>query len=167
MWMRNLNIPVALQNEEWASYLKSMNDLNFDVSRRGWIGDYPDASNFIELLESNNGNNNTGWKNTEFDRLMRASRIELNPVRRLEILQQGEALILDQMPVLPLFSDISNNLVKPYVRGYVASPTEELTVEDYWIDHDWRPGRPSAPVEETRNRLPFSRPTSGLQDRTK
>jgi oligopeptide transport system substrate-binding protein len=154
MWMKHLNIPVALQNEEWASYLKSMNDLNYDVCRRGWIGDYPDASNFIELSESTNGNNNTGWKSAEFDGLMRASRIELNPVKRLEILRQSEALMLDQVPVLPIFSDISNNLVKPYLRGYVASPTEELTVEDYWIDHSWRPGQPIRPVEETTLRPP-------------
>jgi ABC-type oligopeptide transport system substrate-binding subunit len=162
MWMKNLNIPVALLNEEWASYLKSINDLDFDVARRGWIGDYPDPSNFIELLESTNGNNNTGWKNAEFDRLMRASRVELNPVKRLQILAQGEALMLEQMPVLPIFSDISNNLVKPYLRGYVASPTEELTVEDYWIDHNWRPGQPVRPVEETKQAVPRRIPAAML-----
>ncbi|MSO18968.1 MAG: peptide ABC transporter substrate-binding protein [Acidobacteria bacterium] len=154
MWMQNLNIQVALRNEEWASYLKSANELNFDVARRGWITDYPDPSNFNDLLESTNGNNNTGWVNKDYDQMMAAARIELNPLRRFNILQQSEALLLREMPVLPIFSDVSNNLVKPYVRGFRHSPTEELTIDEYWIDHNWRANSPSGPIEQSRNETP-------------
>jgi oligopeptide transport system substrate-binding protein len=148
MWIQNLNIPVVLRNEEWASYLKSTNELDFDVARRGWVADYPDPSTFLELMESTNGNNNTGWKNAEFDRLMNESRMELDPMRRFNILQTGEGIVLRESPVLPIFSDVSNNLVKPYLRGFRHSPTEELNVDEYWIDHAWK--KSVGAVEETR-----------------
>ncbi|MGH9783095.1 MAG: peptide ABC transporter substrate-binding protein, partial [Terriglobia bacterium] len=138
MWARNLNIQVALRNEEWASYLKSTNSLEFDIARRGWIADYPDPSSFADLMESTNGNNNTGWANSEYDRLVRAARQETYPVRRMSLLQQSEAILLAEMPVLPIYTYVSNNLIKPYVRGFVPSPTEEFPLDEFWIDRDWR-----------------------------
>ncbi|MGH9785210.1 MAG: ABC transporter substrate-binding protein, partial [Terriglobia bacterium] len=138
MWTRNLNIQVALRNEEWASYLKSTNSLEYDIARRGWIADYPDPSSFTDLMEGTNGNNNTGWSNPEYDRLIRAARQETDPVRRMSLLQQSEAILLEEMPVLPIYTYASNNLIKPYVRGFVPSPTEEFPLDEFWIDRDWR-----------------------------
>jgi oligopeptide transport system substrate-binding protein len=165
MWIQTLNIPVALRNEEWASYLKSTNELDFDIARRGWVADYPDPSNFLELMESTNGNNNTGWKSQEFDRLMNESRMELDPMRRFNILQMGERLVLRESPVLPIFSDVSNNLVKPYLRGFRHSPTEELTIEEYWIDHAWK--KSGGAVEETRRKSQNVIARSSSQDSAK
>jgi ABC-type oligopeptide transport system substrate-binding subunit len=138
MWARNLNIQVALRNEEWASYLKSANNLEFDIARRGWIADYPDPSTFTDLMESTNGNNNTGWKNAAYDRLISLARQESDPVRRMNLLQQSEVILLEEMPVLPIYTYTSNNLIKPYVRGFRPSPTEEFPLDEFWIDHAWR-----------------------------
>ncbi len=138
MWVTHLNIRVTLRNEEWASYLKSMNNLEFDLLRRGWIADYPDPSTFNELFESTSGNNNTGWKNPEYDRLLGLARREADPLERLRILARSEELFLKELPILPIYTYASNYLVKPYVKGFQPSPTDELSVEQYWIDYNWR-----------------------------
>jgi ABC-type oligopeptide transport system substrate-binding subunit len=138
MWGRTLNIQVTLRNEEWASYLKSTNNLEYDVARAGWIADYPDPSTFTDLLESTNGNNRTGWKNAAYDKFLSLARQERDPLERMKLLQRSEAILLDELPVLPIYTYASNNLIKPYVRGFVPSPTEEFPLDEFWIDHDWR-----------------------------
>ncbi|OFV96762.1 MAG: hypothetical protein A3H94_07740 [Acidobacteria bacterium RIFCSPLOWO2_02_FULL_60_20] len=148
MWTKYLNIRVTLHNEEWATYLKDMNQLNFDIMRRGWVADYPDPSTFIELMESTNGNNNTGWKNAEYDRLMTLERNEIDPARRMEIMQQAEEIVLRELPVIPIYTYASNNLIKPYVRGFRASPTEQYPIHELWIDYDWRQ-HPNAGIEDS------------------
>ena len=138
MWAKTLNIQVALRNEEWASYLKSTNSLEFDIARRGWIADYPDPSTFTDLMESTNGNNNTGWKNAAYDRFISLARQERDPLERMKLLQRSEAILLDDIPVLPIYTYASNNLIKPYVRGFRPSPTEEFPLDEFWIDYEWR-----------------------------
>ena len=137
MWMKTLNIQVALRNEEWASYLKSTNNLEFDVARRGWIADYPDPSTFTDLMESTNGNNNTGWKNAVYDRFISLARQERDPLERMKLLARSEAILLEDIPVLPIYTYSSNNLIKPYVRGFLPSPTEEFPLDEFWIDYEW------------------------------
>ena len=138
MWAKTLHIEVSLRNEEWASYLKSRNTLNYDIARAGWIADYPDPSTFSDLMESTNGNNNTGWKNPEYDRLLSLARQETDPLRRMGILQRSEALLLQDLPILPIYTYASNNLIKPYVRGFRPSPTEQFPLEELWIDYQWK-----------------------------
>jgi ABC-type oligopeptide transport system substrate-binding subunit len=138
MWAKNLKIQVSLHNEEWASYLKSRNNQQYDVARAGWVADYPDPSTFTELMESTNGNNRTGWKNAEYDRLLVLARRALDPLERLKLMQQSEALLLDQLPVLPLYTYTTNELIKPYVRGFYPSPLDEHLLNEVWIDRQWR-----------------------------
>lgn len=149
MWSKNLNISVKVRNEEWASYLKSRRNLQYDVVRAGWIGDYPDPSTFTDLLESNNGNNDSGWKNPAYDRLIASARDEPDPFKRMEILRKSEAMALDEMPILPLYTYASNQLIKPYVRGIGGSPTDQHLLNKVWIDHEWTKHRASA--EEKRD----------------
>ena len=138
MWAKNLNIRVALHNEEWASYLKSRNDLEYDVARAGWIGDYPDVSTFTELLQGNNGNNNTGWKNPEYDNLLGLARQESDPARRMDLFKRSEAILLNDLPVIPIYTYASNNLINPYVRGIYATPTDDHPLTEVCIDRRWR-----------------------------
>ena len=138
MWAKNLNIRVSLRNEEWASYLKSRSSLDYDIARAGWIGDYPDPSSFTDLLESTNGNNNTGWKNPEYDRLLALSRREADPLRRMGLLQQSEALLLEDLPVLPIYTGAINDLRKPYVRGIYPTSLDIHPLNEVCIDRRWR-----------------------------
>ncbi|MBI4465560.1 MAG: peptide ABC transporter substrate-binding protein [Acidobacteria bacterium] len=137
MWARNLNIQVSLRNEEWASYLKSLANRDYDIARQGWIADYPDPSTFTDLLESTNGNNHTGWKNEAYDRLLIQAREDPDSQRRLETLRSAEAILLEELPVLPLYTYASNSLIKPYVRGLYPSPMDQHPLTAVWIDRDW------------------------------
>src|SRR5690606_27508440 len=103
MWRKNLGVEVTLMNTEWKVYLDQLTILNYDLARSGWIGDYVDPNTFLELWKTDNGNNNTGWSNSEYDSILdRASR-EFDPRRRMELLAEAEEILLSEMPVIPLF----------------------------------------------------------------
>ncbi len=69
---KNLNIDVAAYNQEWQSYLQSTRSLDYDLSRSAWVGDYEDPNTFLDLWITNGGNNQTGWGNVVYDRLLEA-----------------------------------------------------------------------------------------------
>lgn len=138
MWAKYLHIHIRLHNEEWAAFLKTRKNLEYDIARDGWIGDYPDPSAFIDLMESTNGNNDTGWKNAEYDRLLALSRRETDPKKRLHILRQCEEILLREVPVIPLYTYASNSLIKPYVRGIYPTSQDVHPLNEVCIDRHWR-----------------------------
>jgi oligopeptide transport system substrate-binding protein len=70
---KNLNIDVSAYNQEWQSYLQSCRSLDYDVARSAWVGDYEDPNTFLSLFITNGGNNQTGWGNVIYDRLLDAA----------------------------------------------------------------------------------------------
>lgn len=75
---RNLNINAVAYNQEWQSYQQSTSNMDYDVSRYGWVGDYEDPNTFLDIWLTNGGNNRTGWGSLVYDRLVEsANNVEL------------------------------------------------------------------------------------------
>jgi oligopeptide transport system substrate-binding protein len=70
---RNLNLDVSAYNQEWQSYQQSTRSLDYDLSRAAWVGDYEDPNTFLDMFTTNGGNNQTGWSNLVYDRLLEAA----------------------------------------------------------------------------------------------
>jgi oligopeptide transport system substrate-binding protein len=117
MWRAHLSIDIELKNTEWKVYLDMQSRLEFDVLRRGWIGDYNDPNTFIDLFTTTNGNNNTGFSNAEYDRLVHAASRELDPAKRMKMLRDAEAILMDELPVVPIYFYVTKNMWKPGVTG--------------------------------------------------
>ena len=118
MWKKELGIDVQLYNQEWKVYLATREAMDFDILRAGWFGDYNDAYSFLSLGESDNGNNHSGWKHPEYDQLLKQSTITLEPKRREELFQQAEEILIEEMPVIPLYFYVSSKLVDNSVNGW-------------------------------------------------
>ncbi|HUL50944.1 MAG TPA: peptide ABC transporter substrate-binding protein, partial [Candidatus Nitrosotalea sp.] len=121
MWKKELNIHVTVRNEEFKVFLDSQRRLAYDLSLSLWIGDYPDPSTFLDLLTTDNGNNQTGYSNPEYDRLIGQAAQTLDPARRYDIFQHAEALIMNEAPVIPLFFGTHVFLCRPEVKQYRLS----------------------------------------------
>jgi oligopeptide transport system substrate-binding protein len=91
------------------------------VFRADWIGDYDDAATFAERMLSTSGLNDTGYASPAYDALVLQARSEPDPARRRELLQQAEGVLLQDLPVLPLYFYVSKHLVKPRVGGWQAN----------------------------------------------
>lgn len=118
MWKDALNIDVTLANQEWKVYLDSVDQMNFQMARRGWIGDYVDPNNFLDLFLCGGGNNSTGFCDPVFDDMIQqqAPRAKTRE-ERYAIFDAAETRLMEQMPIIPIYTYTSNHLIHPSVQG--------------------------------------------------
>ena len=117
-WHSNLGIDVTIDNSEWQVYLDKLTNLDYDVARMGWIGDYNDAYTFLEQYDSaDNGNNDTGWENPEYAKLLKQSITETDADARIDLMKQAEAISMTEFPVAPIYFYTNLSVKKDYVEN--------------------------------------------------
>ncbi len=117
MWRVNLGVQVDLVNQEWKVYLDSQDTLNYDLSRAGWIADYVDPNTFFDLWRTGDGNNDTGFSNPDYDRMLQEALNTANDVDRMAVYAKMDALLMDEIPFLPLYF---------YTRTFALNPAVNL-----------------------------------------
>ena len=123
MWRENLGVDVQIQQADTAQFFQDVEDGRYQMFVLGWIMDYPDPENILNIhFESDAPNNNTGYSNPQVDQLLEDAIQETDPQRRIELYQQAEQLILNDVPWFPLFFDRFHVLIKPYVNNYLIPP---------------------------------------------
>jgi len=90
----------------------------------GWIMDYPDPENVLDLLfHGESRQNNTRYNNPDVNSKLEQARTEQDSEARLRLYQDVERTLLEDAAWIPLFFDRSYMLVKPYVQGFTLPPT--------------------------------------------
>ena len=134
MWKTELGIHIELHNQEWKAYLSTREAGDFDILRAAWFGDYDDPNTFLSLGMSENGNNHTHWANPHYDQLLRRAAAEQDPEARKQLFQTAETLLLEEMPLIPLYFYVTRRLIHPSVKGWYPSildihPYQEIYLE--------------------------------------
>jgi len=149
VWKRVLGIKVKLLNQEWKVYLDTQKQLTYQVSRAGWIGDYPDPNTYVDLFVTGGENNKTGWGNARYDELVRAAAVELDPEARLGILYEAEQLLLEELPILPIYSYVDQNVVAPRLGGFYPNLQDtHMPKFWYWMDDEELDAKRAAYADE-------------------
>jgi len=133
-WEKNLGITASTRNEEWGSYQSSIRTAQFDVARRAWIADYIDPNSHLDIMVTDGENNNTGWSNAEYDELIAAARAETDEQKRFELFHRAERILMDQLPLIPIYYYVDKNMVKQNVRGFYRNPLDQHPLSEIWID---------------------------------
>lgn len=119
MW-EPLHVDVELFNSEVAVHYDALQENDFDgVGRAGWLMDYNDPINMLELLRSDIIYNYGRYNNDEFDALLRQSANITDVEERSAILRQAEELAMSETAVLPIYYYVSKNVVAPHVCGFL------------------------------------------------
>ena len=119
MW-RQIYVNAELHNADVAVHYNDLEVGDFQVARAGWIADYPDAQNFLFLLQTNSGVLNYGrYSVPEFDTLMEQAALTTNLTERARIMQQAEAIALADNANIPIYYYVSKNLVGTHVSGFI------------------------------------------------
>ncbi len=135
MWRQNLGIEVQVQQVEWATFLDDLKRYKYQAFELGWIADYPDPQNFLDILfHSQSHDNTTRYSNPEVDRLLEQARVEQDPQRRIQLYQQAEQIIVQDAPWIPLTFGKEYVLVKPWVKNYVVSPIIIPVLKDVVVE---------------------------------
>jgi oligopeptide transport system substrate-binding protein len=120
MWRRELGIEIAIVQREARTHLASLAAGDYTLAFMTAIPDYDGASDVFSQLTSAHPLNYPHWKNPEFDRLVAQAGQLADPAARNAAYRQAEALLLAEMPVVPLYFNAQNFLVSPRVRGWQA-----------------------------------------------
>jgi oligopeptide transport system substrate-binding protein len=119
IWKRELGIEVTVYTRSFGAHSDAVAEGNYQIARGGWQGDYPDPSNFLELLQGDHSFNHTQWSNAGYDGLVEEAAAVEDAATRLRMLSKAEAILLTDSPILPLFHFGSVTLIKPEVQGFV------------------------------------------------
>jgi oligopeptide transport system substrate-binding protein len=135
-WKRTLGVDVTPYNQPWSTFQASQRNLDYTVCRAGWIGDYLDPNTFLDMFVSDGANNETGWGNKEYDRLIEEAAVEVETVKRMKLLEQAEAILMDESPIIPLYFRVNKNLIRPYVSGLHNNPLDTHPLKNIAVDQE-------------------------------
>ncbi|MFN0065097.1 MAG: peptide ABC transporter substrate-binding protein [Chlamydiales bacterium] len=127
-WQQTFDLQVDLCATEYQLYRAQCRQGNCQVGTGEWIADYHDPISFLELFKYHNdsktgsGMNNTNWENPKFISLLDRSTVEKNPAIRRALLKEAEELLMEEMPIAPLYHHAFDYVKKDYVQDVVLSP---------------------------------------------
>ncbi len=127
MWKTTFGANVSLVNLDVASHYGYLQEGGkYNVARAGWVADYADAENFLNLsVSSNTTFNYSKFNNAEFDALMKKSYDEKDPAARSKLLHDAEAILMKEQPVAPLLTQADLWLVSNRVKGWEDNAANE------------------------------------------
>jgi oligopeptide transport system substrate-binding protein len=122
-WKQNLGVTIPLKNMEWKTFLTYRKKLEFSgFGRAGWVGDYMDPFTFLNLFYGDPNDSSSGWHDAKYDKMLDDANAELDEMKRFEKLAQAELMMMQEQPVIPLQTQATNWIKKPYVKGMYPNP---------------------------------------------
>ncbi|MGQ9682962.1 MAG: peptide ABC transporter substrate-binding protein [Anaerolineae bacterium] len=136
MLRESLGVEVRVEMTPWARFLDDLNRRRLGFYMLGWIADYPDAQDFMDILfHSQSAENHMAYSNPEVDRLLEKARVEADRDTRLVLYQQAEELVVMDAPWVPLWHSRDYVLVKPYVKGVVFTGATRPWLKDVYLEY--------------------------------
>jgi oligopeptide transport system substrate-binding protein len=135
MYAQALGVNIEVQVVDWNVYLSGLDRQEYQMYSLGWIGDYPDPQNFLDMLfHSGSAYNHGGYNNPELDALVEQARVEGDRQERLALYQSAEELLVQDAVWIPLYHSAGHYLVKPYVKDLVISSQETLNLDQVYVE---------------------------------
>jgi oligopeptide transport system substrate-binding protein len=161
-WRRELGINAKLLNQEWKVYLDTQSNLRYDVSRSAWIGDYIDPNTFLDMFVTGGENNKTGWGDARYDERIEGAKNEVDPERRRALFYEAEALLMEELPILPIYSYVTQNMINPRLGGFPGNLLDEQFPKWWYLmgDEELAAKRALQPAEWERVDAPG--PAAGI-----
>jgi ABC-type oligopeptide transport system substrate-binding subunit len=122
LWSEHLGAKVELLNEEFRSLISKIQEMQVTQAfRLSWAGDYKDPLTFLQLFQTDNPNNLTGYNNPEFDNLLARARQEVDPDTRFALLRDAEGIALADHPIIPIYFFVNKHMLASDIVGYYPS----------------------------------------------
>ena len=126
-------LKVSMINEEWKVFISSRHAGDYQLARDGWQADYNDASSFLNLLVSNNPQNNNKYNNPKYDALILQAAKTTDLKKRQIIFQNAAKIGFEDYPVIAIYDWASTHLVKTYIGGYSGKNALDHMYSKYYF----------------------------------
>lgn len=138
-----LNISVSIKQVEWATHLETVDAGGVSFFRFGWIADYPEPDNFLNLfygkMVPKDGGispiNSTRYINPVFDSLYELGLTTMDREQRMELYRKAEQIAMNEAPVMLTFYDEDYRFLQPWVRGYRNNAMDRRPYKFVWFDY--------------------------------
>ena len=132
--LRDIWVYIDIDAIDSAVHGRNMIEGNYDLGAASWFADFNDASNFLDLLRSDAGNNYGGYRNPAFDAMLDAAQREPDAKRRGRILAAAERMALKDYPWIPMRFRTTQDLVQSYVKGWVDNGRDLNRTRWLWLE---------------------------------
>lgn len=114
-------VKITVSNVPFKTRLARSDSGAFDVVMTAWSADFADPISFLELMTSDNAQNDGKWKNEEYDRLIDASKnADVNdPAKRWDDMVKAEKILMEDQGVAPIYQRSQPWMVKPSVKNII------------------------------------------------
>jgi oligopeptide transport system substrate-binding protein len=126
-WLENLGLEVNWQALSFSAFLKRLAAEQPEIHVSGWQVDIPDPENLLGMAE---WEQDSGWQNETYERLIEEARGVMDPGQRLQLYQQADRIFIQQAAIVPVYYDRRHVLLKPWVRRFPSS----ALIDWYWKD---------------------------------
>ncbi len=133
MWLK-LGVQVQINNMEMSSIFAKRRALDYSILRSEWVADFADPKSFLDVFRRGSSNNHTGWNSPAYDALLHEADRTTDSSARAKLMQQAEAVLLDELPVIPLYYFTTVRLVHPAVRGWHPLPLDRHPYKHAWLE---------------------------------
>ena len=123
MWKENLGIDVEIATMDWATFQQYRKTTDCEIARQGWLGDYTDPATFFDLFTSTAGTNDGHYNNPKYDELVIGARTEQDPATRMAMYHEAEAIIMNDMGVIPIVFYADDVISQTNFTGYGVTGT--------------------------------------------
>lgn len=136
-WYEALGIEIELESVDKKYLLHLLKGRNYQIALSFWIAQYRDPINIFERFKyRENVKNYPNWQNERYISLLKQSCESRSDKKRFELLDQAEALFLEEMPLAPIFHWNAAYITQPYVRTLGKAPICNGFFERVYIDVD-------------------------------
>jgi oligopeptide transport system substrate-binding protein len=118
VWRRELGLEITLAQREARTHLAALAAGDYDLALVTAIPDYPSAADLFTQLTSGHPANYPHWRNAEYDDLVRAANTQASPALRHRHYALAEKILLEDMPLIPLYFNVQNFLIQPNVKNW-------------------------------------------------
>jgi oligopeptide transport system substrate-binding protein len=138
-WSTTFGIPIRLQNKEWKVFLDELRMHQFQIARLGLHAQFNDPIIFLDFYRFLSSENNyPQWTNPRFTKLLEIAENTADPAGRMAILKEAEKILIDEMPIVPIYFYTQTYLQKPYVKGVRMSELSNLDLKWAYVECDDR-----------------------------
>jgi len=133
-WLSILGIHMELHNLEWNTFLDTKQKTHdFQLARAGWVADYPDPGNYLDMFKSGAGNNDGGYANPRYDALLaRAATMPAGAARNRLLEQAEDLLVTRDQAVLPIFFYVTRFVLDDRKWGGIHLNTIDIHHPRWW-----------------------------------
>jgi peptide/nickel transport system substrate-binding protein/oligopeptide transport system substrate-binding protein len=133
-----VGIPIEVHYvTDWPTFSQRLNERKLPMFVYAWHADVPDPDNFLfKLFHSQSPRNLTGYANPAVDELLFSARRERDPLKRMEIYRRAEQIVVDEVPVVPIWHYTYERLFQSYVKNIEVNGLGDayLPLRRLWLE---------------------------------